>query len=650
MCDPAFVRITMKLVIRLLSIVFVFAAFVIAAGCPSGGGPCTKNDDCTPGQVCSGDKCVDQSEATDPDGGNGDVAPKKCEKDEECADTEACVDKACAAIPAKCTDDKQCRAADKCDKTSGKCYRPCAFDEDCPANQACDAKEKRCVDVKACEKAEDCPDGQTCNTCRKICTPSVGQKCNEDFNCTDLGGSDKAFCDKCINECRKRGDLCEPCSRDDQCGQDGDLCLPDILNPASGKKFCAKACQNGLCPAQYKCQNFKDKDPADQCIPASNNCTSPGECQSNADCVEQGKICNVATSQCIAGCEVDENCPVRTTSESCTVDGDCINKAAKCVGGTCTVQLKCCRGRCGAPCDSSSECEQQEQCTDGCCKIDGECRTSKDCKDKEYCDTKIGICVAGCQTPDDCGATDPSRARCRWKCQSNQCVEDCTCRSPVLDCTAIRFCPTKEAQDKDPLAPCRKPNGPACKPCSGNLDCGCKDGDDCKYKCTKVECQSDAECAQLPNAKSCYNGRCSSKKACRKDADCPSGERCENGFCAEACNNLCVQASMSTRRCAPGCDIRGDGSECPSRMPCTELLDPNTTPGAACKGTGGQCKTDADCSGDEGRCGEDGYCTDCKTGQVCRNLDQMDPTKLVCVQMPPTVCVAQEPACVEGGL
>lgn len=642
----------MKIVFR-VSIIALLCACVGAFACDPAP-KCTETKDCAAGQTCQDGTCQGNTEATGDGGTTESTPPKPCTEDKECEDSEYCKDKKCTALPAKCTKDEECRAGHTCDKASGKCFKKCSFDDDCPADQACDATKKQCIEVKKCKTADDCDSGQTCNTCRGICAPSVGQKCNEDFNCTELGGSDAAYCDKCIGECRKRLDTCSPCTKNEQCGQPGDLCLPDLLNPQSGKKFCGKACQGGtFCPSGYKCQEFKGdeyKDSPFQCIPASNNCSNPVECTSNADCRAQGKICDTTKGQCVTGCEVDENCPVDDLKIPCTSNADCTgkNSQAVCDAGTCKIQLKCCRGKCGRPCLATNECEAQELCTEGCCKVDGECRTSKDCGDKEYCNQDTGLCTSGCQTPDDCGTPDPQKPRCRWKCTNNQCVEDCSCRSPALDCTAIRLCPTKEQEAKDPLAPCRKPNSPACKPCSGNLECGCKPGEDCLNACTKKECQSDDECKGMPGgATSCYNGRCSTEKVCKKDSDCPGGERCENGFCAEACNNICVNLQDGPR-CGTGCNINGDGSECPSRMPCTELL-PQSGSGPKCKGSSKRCKDDSECSGDQGRCGEDGYCTSCKKGLICRNFNQMDPLDLVCIKVPPTVCVPGGASCQEGG-
>lgn len=637
----------MKIVLRIFVVALIIAGIGMV-GCETAV-KCSKNEDCkTAGQTCVAGTCKSAGEGGDLDGGSGDKAPPKaCKEDKECADTELCKDKKCMPLPAKCTADTDCRATDVCVKDTGKCAKKCKFNEDCGDKEACDPAKKHCIKVKACTKLEDCDKGQACDTCRKVCVPSTGDKCNEDYNCP--GGSDVSRCNKCTKECAKRLAPCEPCTKHEQCGQEGDLCLPDPSG--SGKKFCGKACQSGVCQSKYKCKKFTGADFASspsQCVPASGNCENPSECKSNSDCRSQGKICDVPTGKCIAGCEVDASCPNRTTSEKCTKSDDCKNKSATCISGVCVIKLKCCRGRCGLPCQVSSECEAQEKCDNGCCKLDGECTDSKDCKDKEYCNKDTGLCTPGCEKPDDCGPTDPQKQRCRWQCKNQQCVEDCSCRNPSLDCaTPIRFCPTKEAQAKDPLAPCRKPKGPACKPCAGNAECGCKPGDDCLVACTKKECKKDDDCKGNGQATKCYNDRCSTKKKCRNNSECPTGEKCENGFCAENCNNMCINL-QSGPRCSTACNPLGDGSECPSRMPCTELT-PQDGKGPKCVGSGKRCKSDKDCSGKTGRCGEDGYCTDCAAGKVCRGFNQADPTDLVCIPLPPYVCIVGKDACEGGG-
>jgi hypothetical protein len=106
---------------------------------------------------------------------------------------------------------------------------------------------------------------------------------------------------------------------------------------------------------------------------------------------------------------------------------------------------------------------------------------------------------------------------------------------------------------------------------------------------------------------------------------------------------------QSGARCFTGCDPKGDGSECPSRLSCIELL-PQDGSGPKCTPDPTACKTDSECPPKFPRCGEDGYCTDCGKGLICRNFNPRDPLDTVCIDMPPTICASiGGDLCADGG-
>ncbi len=630
----------------LFALAFVGMLFVFT-NCSKDSETCKTNDDCSSG-VCQEGKCVgNNSEGALADGGNNPEknTVKSCKTDADCPLEERCANKKCVPLPDKCKDKSECREGQICNPKTHKCSAvPCSFDEQCPEKQACNKKLGKCEPAQSCKENKDCPPSYVCNTCRHVCTLSSipnckkGEncpgKCDEDYHCP--GGIELEWCDKCVHECRPRKKICSPCVKNEECGDKDDYCLPDQSNPKSGLKFCSRKCQNDtFCTAGFVCKKFPNLKAPYQCVPASGNCKRPAECESNAECASKGKVCDPATKLCVTGCDGDANCPVRKFN-NCKSDADCTDPRAKCIAGFCSIHLRCCRSRCGMPCSSDSECDANETCDHGCCKMENECQSSKDCKEKHYCDQSTGLCVPGCQIDIDCGLPDPKKNRCRFKCKNNKCIEDCSCRNPQLDCEPVKFCPKDQTK---PNAPCRKPVGPICKSCSSDMDCACKKGDDCKYFCARKECKQDTDCANMPGgATKCYNGRCATKKACRTTADCDPNlhEKCENGFCAENCNNRCIKLK-SGARCFTGCDPKGDGRECPARLTCIELL-PQSASGPSCPGKGGICKTDSDCSGKYKRCGPDGRCTACSRGKVCRNLDPNDSTKYICIPMPPTMC------------
>ncbi len=70
--------------------------------------------------------------------------------------------------------------------------------------------------------------------------------------------------------------LCNGCSGDQQCGNDGDLC---VRVGASGDAFCLQAC-TGSCPADYTCSSSAvssvDGMMGRQCVPVSGSCSAIG--------------------------------------------------------------------------------------------------------------------------------------------------------------------------------------------------------------------------------------------------------------------------------------------------------------------------------------------------------------------------------------
>lgn len=290
---------------------------------------------------------------------------------------------------------------------------------------------------------------------------------------------------------------------------------------------------------------------------------------------------------------------------------------------------------CKNPCKTDDECDTQQNsgqaCRNSCCR----CLASRGCSKGEYCNQNTGACVTGCQVDADCGKPTSELKRCSYQCKENQCLLSCKeCKNPSEDCPDYLVCPKPLISKIDP---CRKPIGPFCKKCSADTDCGCKKGDDCKFTCTRKTCSSDTDCKSLSNgANFCYNGRCSTKKICRVSQDCPTGEKCENGICAENCNNRCIRTSAGAR-CVIACDPLGGSIECPSGFSCIELL-PQSGSGPKCLGPSTTCTSDGDCNSKQPRCGEDGYCTACAKGKVCRTLDPRNPNSQICIDSPPTIC------------
>jgi peptidoglycan-associated lipoprotein len=108
-------------------------------------GACKADQDCKPGQVCVGNRCVE------------------CATDGQCPKGQRCSANACVAA-AECTRDDQCPMGKVCQ--AGKC-KSCAADSECGPGGTCEAGS--CKRATACTKDEDCADDEDCvgGLCRK---------------------------------------------------------------------------------------------------------------------------------------------------------------------------------------------------------------------------------------------------------------------------------------------------------------------------------------------------------------------------------------------------------------------------------------------------------------------------------------------------
>ncbi len=298
--------------------------------CASDGGDAASadaTDDCV-GRGCGG-----VSDGGDDAGGGGDAGPTGCTVDADCE-------------------------AGVCDPTLGRCVAPCVDDGSCPATARCDVGGL-CVPRDACSDAASCGASEACNTCLGVCQATAASTvCTSDVNC-----GFEEFCDTCIGRCLPRRELCDPCERDEECGESGDLCL----EYASGGSWCGRRC--GACPVGYAC----DEDLA-QCVALSGSCERVRECDDSSDC-PSGRVCSPAFL-CVPGC---------TDDASCTAGNICQG------------------GECRPPCTSAAECVAGAECVDGRCRVPGGCLTSEDCAEPEtYCDRDTLMCVPGCEVDNDC--------------------------------------------------------------------------------------------------------------------------------------------------------------------------------------------------------------------------------------------------------
>ena len=261
---------------------------------------------------------------------------------------------------------------------------------------------------------------------------------------------------------------------------------------------------------------------------------------------------------------------------------------------------------CGAPCQSSTECQgcPFAVCDDGVCAT--QCLTT--CLEDSDCLSSTCVCHDGF-----CACTDGNCApTCGGFCEfSAECAPSCAC----VDNFCVPTCPGN--CDDDPEVCNQIPGEDDC--ICPNGECHCTDGTCLPLACGG-DCSKDSDC---PNLAGCIcnedTGQCETVTcggACIKDTDCPQTGGC---FCAGQQGGGGVQGFLVgqcvTEVCGGSC--KGD-SECEGALGC--VCDENEGQ-CITVGCGGTCTKDSDCPVVSGCfCDEDeGLCTTATCPGTCED-------------------------------
>jgi len=147
-----------------------------------------------------------------------------CVDDGDCAEGQACVNKACQVVD--CVSTADCGIEQYCAKADHTCVDGCEGDEDCPAGDSCDVGAHSCVPYGCRETQLDCDYGEVCNQDTHVCEKAQGPYCK----------------------------TCDPFSAGG-CGQHGTCYVIDYYYDAYCFVDCNPDLGSDACPRGYECQD-----------------------------------------------------------------------------------------------------------------------------------------------------------------------------------------------------------------------------------------------------------------------------------------------------------------------------------------------------------------------------------------------------------
>ena len=416
-------------------------------------------------------------------------------------------------------------------------------------------------------------------------------------NCTQASDCSGCFTCGSNGTCVPRSistvnNLCKPCSKPDDCGGTGDICI----RTEEGNR-CAQACDNdGCCPDGYRCADVGGG--LRQCIPVSGSCP-PVSCSTNTQC-GPGESCQSGTCKPIP-VPADPNTCKRCTNNTCSNNNRCFQISGE--------------DRCLQPCAFDNFCPNGYYCqTTGsgrfCVPDDGicPCTADADCQTGFICRNTRCQRPGGGTTFEPCGEQQP-------------CATGYDCTPTQGGSVCIQFCGSNASS-----APAGSP-GSACTgagACSNGAQCFQLQGG--STLCMPQTCgNSGGSCT---NGGQCYDTRQIGFRCfCTADSECRNGFTCNKavisqlfgqsiGACAPAsapvscfAGTACKDANNPANNCAANSQAcicyptgtRNAGESCSQNDLCKDGLD--------CLGLGNQNICFQRCQqGQPGQCSTGGAC------------------------------------------
>ncbi|MEZ4404541.1 MAG: hypothetical protein R3B06_31260 [Kofleriaceae bacterium] len=420
-----------------------------------------------------------------------------------------------------------------------------------------------CVDDVECASRVCHDDGSGA----RVCTRTCDFDCPDGYACHTVShdGGDLRVC------VLGPPNLCDGCATDEDCGDDGDLCVQ-----LTAGKFCAVDCTSDptVCAVGFTCQQATsvDERPRRQCLPLNGVCCVDGD----------GDLHGVG-----GGC-LDADCDDADPSSYVGGRETCDGRDNDCVGGVDDHPLDCAAPMCelgalgyferpGDVCGGASGCAQQPAvlCDLYTCDGGGEagdrCATSCDgevdakCIPAAHCDASVCLPdVANGQACDE--ASD---------CQSGHCANGFCCADGDC-CQQASDCPTFGTFDPvcDTPASCQGTRGAAV--CNAAFECTTQGGVPDDSACTAATVANDCGW-YLPVV--CTGAASQAPPAC--PTSCTSSAQCDpGGFCdpashtcredlddGQACgvdDGRCKSGHCGNGFCCSGGDCCATATDCPA--------------------------------------------------------------------------------------
>ncbi len=359
------------------------------------------------------------------------------------------------------------------------------------------------------------------------------------------------------------------------------------LKPAAAADSPPLPCDDGqACSSDDACSKGLCKGVSAACL-----------CQGDADCLDDGNLCNGAPycdkSGPLWSCKTN---PATVIACDTSKDGPCVATTCQPATGGCAAAPLPAGATCtdGVACSEGDACDGKGACASGawvCCASDTECLAKDDgdkCNGLPFCNKQTGACqlnpasIVSCPTVGDTACL-------QTQCQvtSGSCVAVATPAGKGCDdgqvCTGSDACDGQgSCIGQTPICACAKDADCVAKddgkPCNGTLYCNVVSGMCLPNPSTVVSCSNEADTPCRHNRCVEATGTCSlvdlpAKSACDDGSVCTSGDSCDGKGGCNAGAAIC--ACTSDADCAPF----EDGNLCNGTLYC----DMAAGGGPACK-------------------------------------------------------------------